>query len=56
MDHLARLEAVGSTRTVRETTTWDIPYTAETLRFFVEWADKVGGEVAAPRRRGVERY
>jgi aldehyde dehydrogenase (NAD+) len=47
MDHLARLEAVGSTRTVRETTTWDIPYTAETLRFFGEWADKVGGEVAA---------
>jgi aldehyde dehydrogenase (NAD+) len=47
VEYLAKLEAVGSTRTIRETTTWDIPYTAETLRFFGEWADKLGGEVAA---------
>jgi aldehyde dehydrogenase (NAD+) len=47
VDQLARLEAVGSTRTLRNATTWDIPYTAETLRFFAEWADKLGGEVAA---------
>lgn len=26
---------------------WDIPYTAETLRFYAEFCDKYGGEVAA---------
>lgn len=44
---LAPLEALGSTRTINEISAWDIGYTAETIRFFAEWADKVGGEVAA---------
>lgn len=44
---LAPLEAVGSTRPVGEALAWDIPYTAEAIRFFAEFADKIGGEVAA---------
>lgn len=44
---LAPLEAVGSTRTIGEILAWDLGYTAETIRFFAEFADKVGGEVMA---------
>ncbi|WP_049623487.1 aldehyde dehydrogenase family protein [Frateuria defendens] len=47
---LAPLEAVGSTRPVRDARGWDVPFTAEGLRFFAEYADKLGGEVAATRR------
>ncbi|WP_245838171.1 aldehyde dehydrogenase family protein [Niveispirillum lacus] len=47
LDELAVLEAVGSTRTIAEARTWDIPYSAECIRFYAEFADKVGGEVAA---------
>ena len=46
---LAPLEAVCSTRPVRDAAAWDIPFTAEGLRFFAEYADKLGGEVAATR-------
>ena len=46
-DTLAPLEAVGSTRTITELKAWDISYTAECIRFFAEFADKIGGEVAA---------
>jgi aldehyde dehydrogenase (NAD+) len=46
---LAPLEAVGSTRPVRDALAWDVPFTAEGLRFFAEYADKLGGEVAATR-------
>lgn len=44
---LVPLEAVGSTRPLREVLAWDIPYVAEGIRFFAEFADKHGGEVAA---------
>lgn len=44
---LAPLEAVGSTRTLAEILAWDLPYTAECIRFFAEFADKHGGEVGA---------
>ncbi|WP_374625614.1 aldehyde dehydrogenase [Pandoraea sp.] len=44
---LAPLEAIGSTRPVREAAGWDVPYTAECLRFYAEHADKHGGELAA---------
>ncbi|MDM8355827.1 aldehyde dehydrogenase family protein [Pandoraea communis] len=44
---LAPLEAIGSTRPVRDAAAWDVPYTAECLRFYAEHADKHGGEVAA---------
>ncbi|KUM42973.1 aldehyde dehydrogenase family protein [Pseudomonas sp. EpS/L25] len=44
---LGPLEAVGSTRPLREVMAWDIPYVAEGIRFFAEFADKHGGEVAA---------
>lgn len=47
---LARLEAVGSTRPISECLTRDIPFTAEGLRFFAEWCDKLGGDVAATRQ------
>lgn len=43
---LGQLEAVGSTRPVNDAITWDVPFTAEGIRFFAEFADKVGGEVA----------
>ena len=46
---LAPLEAVCSTRPVRDAIAWDVPFTAEGLRFFAEYADKLGGEVAATR-------
>ncbi|RME65281.1 MAG: aldehyde dehydrogenase, partial [Alphaproteobacteria bacterium] len=34
-------------RLIGEASSWDIPYTAEAIRFFAEFADKIGGEVAA---------
>ena len=46
---LAPLEAVCSTRPVRDAAAWDVPFTAEGLRFFAEYADKLGGDVAATR-------
>jgi aldehyde dehydrogenase (NAD+) len=46
---LGPLEGVGSTRPVRDAIAWDVPFTAEGLRFFAEFADKLGGEVAATR-------
>ena len=46
---LARLEAVGSTRPVKDAAGWDVPFTADGIRFFAEWADKIGGDVAATR-------
>jgi aldehyde dehydrogenase (NAD+) len=47
--NLGPLEAVCSTRPVRDAIAWDVPFTAEGLRFFAEYADKLGGEVAATR-------
>ncbi len=47
--HLARLEAVGSTRPLRDAAAWDVPFTADGIRFFAEWADKIGGDVAPTR-------
>jgi aldehyde dehydrogenase (NAD+) len=44
---LAPLEALGSTRPVRDVYAWDVPFTAEGIRFYAEFADKVGGEVVA---------
>ena len=46
---LAALEAVGSTRPIASAAGWDVPFTAEGIRFFAEFADKVGGDVAATR-------
>lgn len=46
---LARLESVSSTRPIRDCVAWDVPFTAEGLRFFAEYADKLGGEVTATR-------
>jgi aldehyde dehydrogenase (NAD+) len=46
---LAPLEAVCSTRPLRDALAWDLPFTAEGLRFFAEYCDKLGGEVAATR-------
>ncbi|HMR33494.1 MAG TPA: aldehyde dehydrogenase family protein [Geminicoccaceae bacterium] len=48
-DELSRLESAGSTRPISETHAGDVPATAETIRFFAELADKVGGEVAATK-------
>ncbi len=46
---LAPLEAIGSTRTIKDAASWDVPFTADGIRFFAEWADKIGGEVAPTR-------
>jgi aldehyde dehydrogenase (NAD+) len=48
-ERLGPLEAVGSTRPINDVVGWDIPYVAEGIRFFAEFADKLGGEVAATR-------
>ena len=47
--YLAPLEALGSTRPIKDVIAWDIPFTAEGVRFFAEYADKLGGELAATR-------
>ncbi|MFM0340656.1 aldehyde dehydrogenase family protein [Paraburkholderia fungorum] len=44
---LGRLEALGSTRPVSQAVGWDVPFTAEGIRFYAEFADKLGGDVAA---------
>lgn len=46
---LSQTESFCSTRPIAETAAWDVPNTAECLRFFSELADKHGGEVAATR-------
>ncbi|MGR3824821.1 MAG: aldehyde dehydrogenase family protein [Salipiger marinus] len=43
--HLARLEAVASSRPVAQAVTGDVLVTAEQIRFFAEFADKEGGEL-----------
>jgi aldehyde dehydrogenase (NAD+) len=49
VQRLGALEAVCSTRPLRDAIAWDVPFTAEGLRFFAEYCDKLGGEVAATR-------
>lgn len=46
MDMLAPLEAIGSTRNITEIRAWDVNYAAECIRFYAEFIDKVGGEIA----------
>lgn len=48
-EELGRIEAVGSTRPISQAVTGDVAATAEGIRFFSEWTDKLGGEVAATR-------
>jgi aldehyde dehydrogenase (NAD+) len=43
-DSLGRLEAIGSTRPIAEARAFDVPFTAECIRFFAECADKFGGD------------
>jgi aldehyde dehydrogenase (NAD+) len=49
VESLAPMEAVGSTRPLADAASFDVPFTAEGLRFFAEYADKIGGDVAATR-------
>jgi len=46
---LARLEAMGSTRPVTQAQHGDVPFTAEAIQFFAEFADKVCGDVVPTR-------
>lgn len=48
-EELGRLEALGSTRPITQALSFDVASTAEGFRFFAEYADKLGGEVAATR-------
>ncbi len=43
---LGRLEALSSTRPISQVIAGDIPVVAEQIRFFAEFADKEGGELA----------
>jgi aldehyde dehydrogenase (NAD+) len=36
---LGRLEALGSTRPIAQAIGWDVPFTAEGIRFYAEFAD-----------------
>ena len=47
VENLAAIEAIGSTRPIMDAKAWDVPFTAEGIRFFSEFADKFGGEIAA---------
>jgi aldehyde dehydrogenase (NAD+) len=47
----ACIEAVCSTRPVRDAYAFDVPFTAECIRFFAECADKFGGD-AVPTKAG----
>ena len=47
VDFLSKLEAMNSTRTINETSTGDVYATANTIRYFAEWADKVEGQTTA---------
>ncbi|HEX7761674.1 MAG TPA: aldehyde dehydrogenase family protein [Caulobacteraceae bacterium] len=46
---LGRIEALGSTRPIKDVIAVDIPYAADCIRFFAEYADKLGGDIAATR-------
>ncbi|MDP3342476.1 aldehyde dehydrogenase [Frigidibacter sp.] len=48
-EHLAQLEAVASTRLIRQLVAGDIAITAEQIRFFAEMADKEGGDLVPTR-------
>lgn len=48
-EELGRLEALGSTRPIAQAVSGDVMATADGIRFFSEYADKLGGEVAATR-------
>ncbi|CAM3617120.1 Aldehyde dehydrogenase [Bordetella sputigena] len=48
-EELGRLEALGSTRPISQVVAGDVASVAEGIRFFSEWADKLGGDVAATR-------
>lgn len=46
---LGALEALGSTRPISQAISGDVGLGAEAIRFFAEYADKLGGEVAATK-------
>ncbi|NGO50807.1 aldehyde dehydrogenase family protein [Allomesorhizobium camelthorni] len=46
---LGRVEALGSTRPITDIIAVDLPYAADCIRFFAEYADKLGGDIAATR-------
>ena len=46
---LGQIESLGSTRPIKGVIDVDIPYAADCIRFFAEFADKLGGDVAATR-------
>ncbi len=50
---LAQLEALNSTRPVTGALASDIPATIEAIRFFGEYADKLGGDIAATRSQSL---
>jgi aldehyde dehydrogenase (NAD+) len=46
-ESLARLEAAGSTRPIAETMVRDLPRTAEVIRYYGEFCDKLEGDITA---------
>ena len=47
VDYLSKVEAMNSTRLISETSQGDVYGTADTIRYFAEWADKIEGQTTA---------
>ena len=47
VDYLSKVEAMNSTRLISETSQGDVFATADTIRYFAEWADKIEGQTTA---------
>ncbi len=47
VENLSKIEAMNSTRTIGETSVGDVFATANTIRYFAEWADKIEGITTA---------
>ena len=47
VEYLSKVEAMNSTRLISETSQGDVFGTADTIRYFAEWADKIEGQTTS---------
>ena len=47
VEYLSKVEAMNSTRLISETSQGDVYGTADTIRYFAEWADKIEGQTTS---------
>jgi aldehyde dehydrogenase (NAD+) len=52
-EELSQLEAFCSTRPISDARNFDVPFTAECIRFFAECADKFGGDALPTRQESL---